>query len=402
MANLSNEELIQKATIVANDLASGGKLNPAQSDRFIDFVIDETVLKNNARVVRFRNESLEIDKIGVGRRVSLPKSEASDPSVRRGITTSKITLTPKEVMTPFEVGDNFRELNIEGDNVEETIIRMMATQTANDLEEGAINGNKLGAARLQSELLDDGSTTQYIRDSFQGLWDGWSLLADSANVLDADGQNIGLAILSRAIRALPTKFRRNRKNLRWFMSPDLWQIYQEKLATRATALGDSAANGGEMSQGPFGIPAIATPLWEFEPITVEHVQLSGTTAVALKSKNITDVVVTASTLGNVPTTPFTAGAGNDYVVDLAAGTIARDAAGNIGDGDTVKVTYRAAPQILLTHRSNMVLGIGRDIRIEKDRDIYKGVNQYAITTKADVQFEELDAIVKVRNVGKGV
>ena len=65
MAGISNEELVQKAVITADALASAGKLNPAQSDRFIDFVIDETVLRNNARVVRFRNETLEIDKIGV-------------------------------------------------------------------------------------------------------------------------------------------------------------------------------------------------------------------------------------------------------------------------------------------------------------------------------------------------
>jgi hypothetical protein len=47
------------------------------------------------------------------------------------------------------------------------------------------------------------------------------------------------------------------------------------------------------------------------------------------------------------------------------------------------------------------VGIGRDIRIEKDRDIFKGVNQYAITAKVSVQFEELTAIVKVRNIGLG-
>ena len=65
---------------------AGGKLNPAQSDKFIDYVIDETVLKDNARIVRFRNEPLDIDKIGVGKRVAVAKAEASDPGVRRGIT----------------------------------------------------------------------------------------------------------------------------------------------------------------------------------------------------------------------------------------------------------------------------------------------------------------------------
>lgn len=396
---IANEELVRKATIVADNLATGGKLNDAQSDRFIDFVIDETVLKDNARIVRFRNENLDIDKIGVGKRVAMPKSEGVDPQVRRGITTSKITISPKELIVPFEIGDNFRELNIEGDNVEETIVRLMATQLANDLEDLYLNGNKLGPAVPQSDILEGGSA-DLIKDSYLGLCDGWSMLGDSANIVDALGQNIGLSVFSKAIRAMPTKFRRNRGALRWFISPDLWQLYLEKLSTRGTSLGDSAAQGGGSMPGPFGISAVPVPLWEFEPLTVEHVQLNGTTAVALKNGPVTDVVVTADELGATPTEPYILT--TDYVLDAAAGTIARNGAGAIASGDIVKVTYRSNPQILLTHQNNFIVGIGRDVRIEKDRDIYKGVNQYAITSKVDVQFEELSAIVKVRNIGKGV
>jgi hypothetical protein len=398
MANISNEELVKKAVITADALATAGKLNPAQSDRFIDYVIEETVLKDNARVVRFRNESLEIDKIGIGRRAAVPKAEASDPNVRRGVSTSKVTLQPVEVMVPFEIGDTFREINIEGDDVEDHIVRMFARQFGNDLEELYITGDKLGPAVIQSDILEGGSDTQVIVDSYLKLVNGWQKLADGAHVVDAGGQNIGLSIFSKAIRAMPTKFRRNKNQLRWFLSPDLWQLYMEKLSTRATALGDSAAGGG--SQGPFGIEAVPVPLWDFEPMVVEHLVLTGTTAVALKYADVTDVVVTPSTLAGVPTTPYILT--TDYVLDAAAGTIARAGAGAIGDGATVKVTYKSPPQLILTHQNNFVVGIGRDIRIEKDRDIFKGVNQYAMTAKVDVQFEELDAIVKVKNIGRGV
>jgi hypothetical protein len=399
MPSLSNEELVRKATIVADDLASGGKLNPAQSDRFIDFVVDETVLKNNARVVRFRNETLEIDKIGVGKRVTVPKSEAADPGIRRGISTGKIVLQPREVMTPFEIGDNFSELNIEGDNVQETVVRLMATQMANDIEDFYINGNPIGPAVLEGDIKDGGSTTLYVKDSLMALDSGWSLLADGANVVDAAGQNIGLSIFSRAIRAMPTKFRRNKSMLRWFLSPDLWQLYQEKLSTRATALGDSAASGGQEGQGPFGIRAVPVPLWAFEPRTVENITLAASATVALKNGPVTNVVVHPTTLDQTPSAGFTED--TDYSIDYINGTITNLDVG-IGDGDTVKVTYQSYPQIILTHQSNFVVGIGRDIRIEKDRDIFKGVNQYAITAKVSVQFEELTAIVKVRNLGLGV
>src|SRR5262245_57911796 len=103
MGQVSNEELVEKAIIATDAIASSGKLNPAQADRFIDYVVEETVLTQMARVVRFRNEQLDIDKIGVGRRVTVPKNEAQDPGVRRGISTSKVSLNPVTLMTPFEI-----------------------------------------------------------------------------------------------------------------------------------------------------------------------------------------------------------------------------------------------------------------------------------------------------------
>jgi len=402
MGQIVNEELVheevKKAITAADDLVTGGKLNDAQSDRFIDYVIDETVLKQNARTVRFRNESLNIDKIGIGKRAAVPKAEAKDPGVRRGITTSQVTLTPSELMVPIEISDNFRELNIEGDNVTDTIIRLFATQLANDLEELYLIGDKLGPAVLEGDILDNGSTTQYVKDSYLALQDGWQKLADGGHLVDADGLNIGASVFSQALRAMPTKFRRNRKNLRFFMSPDLAQLYAEKLSTRATKGGDDAMGGKVIT--PFGVPIVEVPLWDFQPKQVEHVTLTGTTTVALKYKNIVDVVVLPETLADTPTTPYISG--TDYTLDAAAGTITRDAGGSIGDGDVVKVTYGASPQIMLTHMNNFIVGIGRDIRIEKDRDIYKTVDQYAITAKVAVQIEETDAIVKVYNIGTGV
>ena len=134
----------------------------------------------------------------------------------------------------------------------------------------------------------------------------------------------------------------------------------------------------------------------YDNLTVQHVQLNGTTAVALRYKKIAGEAVLPSTLGATPTTPYIKD--TDYVIDYDAGTIARDAGGSIGDGDVVKVTYRSSGQILLTHMQNFIVGIGRDIRIERDRNIYRGVNEFAITLKVAVQFEEASAVVKAFNI----
>lgn len=391
-------DLIQKSIIQSSDLATAGKLNPQQSTKFIDFVIDVTMLKGNARVVRFRPESLEIDKIGVGSRVTVPKAEAQSPQVRRGVHTSKISLTPKELMTPFEISDDFVEYNIEGESVVDTIVRMMATQTANDIEELLINGDLLGPARLEADLIEGGSATLYIKDTLMALFDGWLRLLDSSNIYDADGADISPTLFSRMINYMPVKFRRVRRDLRFLCSLDHEQLYREKVASRPTGVGDNALS----SQGalmPFGIPLVGVPLLEPEPRIVQHITFGAAPATqSLRYGPIgTSVVITPSTLGNNPTAAYVET--TDYTVDRTAGTITTVGGGAMAAGGTFKVTYYSRGQILLTNFANLVLGIGRDVRIERARDIYQGLNQYAITTKVACQVEEVTAVVKAINVG---
>lgn len=395
---MDNQELIQKAVVTADALATGGKLNPQQSEKFLDFVIDESVIKNNCRIVRFTSESLEIDKIGVGRRLAVPKEEARDPGMRRGVSTSKVILTPRDVMVPVEIGDNFRDINIEGQSIDDTIIKLFARQLNNDLEELYVNGDTIGRAVIEGDIVEGGSTTKYIKDSYLALQDGWIRRADFSHLIDMENNPIGLAVFSKLLRGLPTKFRRNKGDLRWFMAPDLWEMYLERLATRATALGDAAAGGS--GHKPLGIEAVPVPLLDLLPPIVQHVVLNGTTAVALRYAPMQNVVVNRSDLGSAAETPYAET--TDYTLDRNLGTITRVGGGSITDGQTVKVTYESNPQILLSHYNNFVIGLGRDVRIEKDRDIYKGTNQYAITVKVALAYEETDAIAKAINVGQTV
>ena len=204
---MTNEELVRKAIITTAELANGGKLNDAQSDQFIDYVIDVTELRGAVRVVRFRNENMVIDKIGVGARVTVPKEEARDPGIRKGVTTSKIQLTPKEVMTPFEISDNFAENCIEGEAVEDTVVRLMATQASNDYEELMISGDTLGPARLEADLIDGGSATDVIKDTYLALFSGWLRLLDAGNVHDASGANLSTTIFNNMLKPFASKRR---------------------------------------------------------------------------------------------------------------------------------------------------------------------------------------------------
>jgi len=394
---MKNQDLVNKAINTTDQLAAAGKLNPAQSDKFIDLVIDVTGLSGNVRVARFRNDQLDIDKINVGRRVALPKAEASAPSVRRKVQTSKVSLNPKNVVVPFEISSDFMLENIEGEQVEDTVIRMMATQFANDLEELYINGDLLGVAALESDLVDGGSGTQYIKDEYLALFDGWLKLAGQSHLVDAQGANISSNIFSKMIKEMPDKWKRVRRNMRFMTSTDHEQNYRNSVSARATAAGDSALNSTQ-NMTPFGIEVVPLPLLPTQPTVVKHVVLNSTTPVALGFKNITDVVVTPAALGKNPTTPLVGG-GTDCTVDLATGMINRAGSGGISDGATVKVTFKTQGQAILTEQRNLILGIGRDITIKRDEDIYADVSQYAIHAKVAVQIEESDAAVLGINIG---
>ncbi len=403
MGKLSNKELLEKAAITTAEIASAGKLNDAQADRFIDFVIDVTGLKGKVRVVRFRNDKLDIDKIGVGRRVAVPKREAVDPGLRRKISTSKVTLQPEEIMVPWELSDDFLLENLEGENVEETIVRLMATQLSNDLEELYIQGDTLGPVKYESELLDGGSATEVVVDSYLALQKGWLKLAATGHVVDNDGANVNHQVFSDMIVAMPSKFKRNKRNLKFFASDAMEQLFRNALASRATALGDNAATS-EIALKPFGIELVALALLPQEPLVTEHKTLTGTATSALLHKNIlsgSERVVLQSMNDNpkTPVTPYVKD--TDYEMDYEAGTINRKAGGGSGISDPadVKITYQSQSQMFLTEFQNMVLGIGRDVRIERDRNIFAGLTEYAVTTKVACQMEEVDAVVLGINIG---
>ena len=394
---LSNQELINKAVITTDAIAAQGKLNPIQSDTFLDFVFDESKLaKAGVRTVKFSSEQMLIEKINVADRVAVPAAEAADPGLRRGVTTSKITLEPKEIMVPFEVGDLIKEENIEGASLEEHIIQMMAKKLSNNIEQLYWFGNTLGPAVTEDFLKEGGSTSLYVKDSYLGLFDGLLKLAEGGHVLDALNGQLKPTLISKALRQLPTKFRIDKSQMKFMTSEDNELHFREGVSSRATMAGDSALMG-DNNLKPFGIELSPFALLAPNPQFVEHVTVNsdGTTPTQLAHAPITDVVVTPTSLGSAPTAKFIIT--TDYSQDLANGTVTR-LGGAIGAGATVKVTYNTAGRSILTKPSNIVLAVGRDITIERDRNIYKRVNEFAIHAKIFATFEEVDAVTLVKNI----
>jgi hypothetical protein len=264
----SQEEILSKANevttgVVGND--SGGLMKPQQSNRFLDFVIDQSVLMQNARVVRMRTPQMEIDKVSVGTRLLSKATEATDDGSNAAVTFSKVSLSTVKLRLDWALSTESLEDNIEGASLEDHIAQMMARQTANDLDDLFINGNTSSSNGLLKAL------------------DGFIKLAKTnGRTVDEAGNQVSRATYDRILRNLPTKYLQRRNELKFFsgsgvVQDTIYSLGNPNSATAATAgapspgslVGDMAflqgamrGNGGAGSTGisPFGIPLVEVPL----------------------------------------------------------------------------------------------------------------------------------------------
>lgn len=221
---LTNEQIIQKATMAVADLAPGGKMNPEQAKAFIDMVVDQPTLLKQTRVERMDHDTKEIGRIGFGSRILRPAVEATAlaDADRSKPTTSKITLTAKKAIAEVRISYDTLQENLEKGRLQERIIRQMAERAALDLEELGLQG-------------DTGSADTYLK-----LMDGY-LKKAVTHVVDCTALNAGnieRPTFKRLISAVPAKFIRNIADWRFFTHRSIDLDYKELLSERSTALGD--------------------------------------------------------------------------------------------------------------------------------------------------------------------
>lgn len=232
----SNENLIHKADIALADLAAnGGLLNPEQTDRFIQTLMDSPTLINRARVVTMNSPQKKINKIGFGTRIlrAATSATALADNQRAKPDLGQITLNTKEVIAEIHLPYDVLEDNIEGGNINapmgsqpggmaDTLLALLGQRAALDLEELAILGD-----------------TATVGDDYLALTDGFLKLAN-VHVVDALGETITKDVFKKAVKAMPDKYLRNRAELEFFVSVDQETEYRDTVANRVTGLGDAA------------------------------------------------------------------------------------------------------------------------------------------------------------------
>jgi hypothetical protein len=238
----ANEQLLQKADWAIGDLtANSGLLNPEQANAFIRKLLIQPTLLAQARRVVMNAPTRKINKIQFASRIlkagyTAALSRTLDDTVNRERskpTTEQIELNTKEVIAevrlPYEViEDNLERGNIglsrdgggaSSGGIVSTIMDLIAERAALDLEELAILG-------------DTGSADPYL-----ALTDGY-LARFTSNVVDAGGANISRTIMKNGSKTMPTQYRRNRSQMRHFLSTEQEIEYRDTLANRETSFGD--------------------------------------------------------------------------------------------------------------------------------------------------------------------
>lgn len=237
----------QKAMIQTSDLtggSAGGRLNPEQADRFIDYVVNQAVIfRDGIRIRRMNSDRADLDQLKVGARTLRKATEGTAPGALVGITTSKRQLVVTEMILPADVTFSFIEDNIEREDFEDHLMAVFGTQLANDLEDLAING--------------DGATP-----SFLSIEQGWLYILQNdvtTNVFDTNGGvDFRNVVWEGMLEALPTKFKGNKGALRFYTSSANEEKYRFQLGQRQTAGGDTVLMGSDrVAYG--GIPVVGVP-----------------------------------------------------------------------------------------------------------------------------------------------
>jgi hypothetical protein len=234
---MTNQEVIQKADMALSDLATAGKLNPEQTDRFIRTLIDQPTLLASIRTVAMGAPEMKINKIGFGSRVLRPAVSATPlaDSDRVKPDLGQVNLATKEVIAEVHLPYDVIEDNIEKGNINvpmqtgagglhQTVVDLLAERAALDLEELGIQGD-----------------TANLADAYLALQDGYLKLA-TANVTNVGGV-FDKAAVKQALKTMPTRYLRNRSAMSHFVSVDNETEIRDQYGARQTALGDAQVQG---------------------------------------------------------------------------------------------------------------------------------------------------------------
>lgn len=350
---LSKKEQIQKMISLPTIT-----LAAEEADRFIDYIVDESVMKGKARVERMNKATKNIRALGLGTGDFLhPGATFSSSEYKKTLSHHKIELISQKVRGCIAIFDDDLEDNVEGDAFTDHLMKMVAKKISNELD-------------VAYWIGDTGAGNAFGDTDIRSLWDGWRFriangdtdgdtyyndVSGGATVLDATSASDFLVEApsriamvektapynwefkyNKMLASLASKYKvGGLANLAFYNSDLVSQNYVEALAARSTIIGDNAILGkGDLQYGL--VPIVSCP--------------------------------------NMPVTM----AGDTQAIE--------------------KCTTGAYADSVLTPNGNFIIGIQRDIKIESQREAADEATYWFYSMRCVPAIENVNACVLLRKL----
>lgn len=387
------KQFVNKSSVITPaSFTASAALSKEEADRFIDYVVDQSFLKNNARIERMNAPTKTIAKVGIGRKILKPAKSATDPGNTVSIVTEQLGLETKEIIAIAEISDDSLEDNIEGDAFVDHLMRMIASQAANELDLMCMYGKRIPNPNEATDIL------QLVNGWFTVAREqGHVLNARDTGLFEEDNSYIDPPKLSRVVKTLPNKYRGNKGNLRILVADDIYQDYNDYLGARAVSTADPYLLGvGRLTYSNIPISSVSLLPVDRPVAVVGGVDTTLTNAPSAGTGTIQ--VADASDIEVGQTLALGLGTGYEEVVTVASVnettiTLQSDLYYSHKAGVTVKQITPDGSDLLLTDYRNLIFGIQRDIKWETERHARRRSTSFVMTLRVDTQVENPDALV---------
>jgi len=370
----------QKINKVFNgwDSSSLVHLNTKQADKFIDYVVDESVILKGARIIRMNTPKQDIGKIGISDEILHPATQGSalNSSKRTTATPSKITLTTKEVIGEVRLYDDELEDNIEWVSFKEHMMRMVAKKVANQLEKTS----------LYSRALANPTTLLEMFDGFvKRIENNWVVVDANDTTLFSD-RYIDKDKLAKLRKGIETKYRTTLNKM--YLPDDLAIDYEVKYEASANSVNKYGAFGIEFTKANLlGTErAVAVASWFTATLTASpsatdvDIEVDDTTGATVGDQ------ITLALWGDKEFTT-TIKTVTDWTHLELNDALLYDYTYTLPTENSVIETISNGVDVILTPSYNFIYGIQRDITIEPDRVAKERATDFVITMRIDFQVE---------------
>jgi len=219
----SNKTILEKADLSIGDLTTdGGVLVDAQSQKFIEHMIEESVMLKEVKVVPMKSKKQLVEGLHFTSRVlrAATSGQALSLAQRSKPTTTKEELDSVLVKAQVTLNDEVLEDNIEQGTLKNTVMRLLTERMGVDLDELIIQGDTASA------------------DTLLALFDGW-LKSTTSHIVDAGTTPLSDLHLRSLLKAIPKAALRKKMDLKFYTSVDADIDYKHALSQRGDALGVS-------------------------------------------------------------------------------------------------------------------------------------------------------------------